>query len=191
MLLKSERYEELNLEVLDLLETYDFPFYPLDVFALARKMGVALKPYSLISPANYRAFAAPSDDAFTFTYENYSVDKTSIYYNPNASKGRLAHSIAHEIAHIWLEHPNDNEPYETEANYFAAYLLAPIPIIIEMGFKDACEVKEYFGISYEAARIALERTRNRLRCKKPKHTYECQIVNLALKKGGGYLGGVL
>ncbi len=187
MYLEPSRYEELNQEVADLIETYEIQEYPLDVFALANRMGIKTNSYSSTFPAKAFPFASVSKDAFTVTPSEYKVESTFIYYNQNAVKGRLAQSIAHEIAHIWLEHPSDEEPYETEAEYFAAYLLAPIPVIIKLGLSSISEVQACFGVSYQAAKIALRRAENRCRCGKAGFEYEYQIIDMCKTKVGDAL----
>lgn len=187
MLLKPSRYEELNREALDLLETYGVTNFPLDVFQLAKKMGICLKPYSSIPLAEFSALEEISEDAFTVSPGEYEIGSTFVCFNQNANKGRLRQDIAHEIAHIWLEHATSEEPFETEAEYFAAYLLAPIPLIIKYRLKTIREVRGYFEISHEAARIALERASNRCACRKPGYDYEYRIIEICQTKGGGYL----
>ncbi len=187
MLLKPSRYEELNQEVVDLFETYGMPTFPLDVFYLAGKMGVCLRSYSSVPLAKRLVLGDVSKDAFTISKGEYEVDTTFICFNQDVNAGRLRHSIAHEIAHIWLEHPSDDEPFETEANYFAAYLLAPIPVVINRRLRTPREVQDYFGISQEAARIALERAGNRRNCGKPGFDYEYRVIEMSVLKGGGCL----
>ena len=88
------------------METYGSGEYPLDVFALAGRMGIILRPYSSVPLAKRSAFKSVSKDAFTIAPGEYEVDTTFICYDQDANKGRLRQSIAHEIAHIWLEHPS-------------------------------------------------------------------------------------
>lgn len=187
MLLTPARYEKLNRETVCLFEDYGQSSFPLDVFALAGKMGIVLTSYSSIPLAKRSAFVDVSKDAFTIASGTYGVDTTFICYNPSARLSRLRQSIAHEIAHIWLEHPSSAEPYETEAEYFAAYLLTPIPLLIKYGFTTPRAVQAAFLTSFEAARISLERAGNRMRCGKPTFDYEYRIVELATLRGGGSL----
>ena len=187
MYLGSSKYEELNREVADLMEAYGVDEYPLDVFSLAGRMGIVLRSYSSVPRVRRSLFQDISKDAFTIAPGDYEVDTTFICYDQDANKGRLKQSIAHEIAHIWLEHPSDEEPYETEAEYFAAYLLAPIPVIIKLRLNSVLEVQECFGVSYEAARIALKRANKRCRCGKSGFEYEYEIIGMYGPKGGGQL----
>ena len=187
MYLQPERYEELNEEAVNLAEDYGLSSYPVDVFGLAGKMGIVLRSYASIPLAMRLELASVSKDAFTISPGEYEIDTTFICFNQNVSRGRLRQSIAHEIAHIWLEHPSDEEPYETEAEYFAAYLLAPIPVILSRGLTEVSCVQSAFGISAEAARIALERSRNRRRCGKPGVEYEYKIISMCSSGGGDSL----
>lgn len=187
MMLSPERYEELNQEAVNLLEDYGFRSFPLDVSALAARMGIALRPYSSIPHAKRQAFLDVSKDAFTIAEGEYEADATYICFDSNVSKGRLRHSIAHEIAHIWLEHPSHMEPYETEANYLAAYLLAPIPLVLKHTNLNAYEVESCFGVSYKAATIAIERAVNRMECRKPNFGYEDTLLRMCTVGGGGRL----
>lgn len=150
-------------------------------------MGIVLISYSSVPLAKRSAFTDISKDAFTISSGSYGVNTTFICYNPSVGLGRLRQSIAHEIAHIWLEHPSSAEPYETEAEYFAAYLLTPIPLLIKYRFTTPRAVQAAFLTSFEAARISLERAANRMRCGKSAFDYEYRIIELATLKGGGCL----
>ena len=186
MLLSPERYEELNLEVLALIQAYGISTYPVDVFALAGQMGIALRPYSSIPLSKRHAFLDVSKDAFTIAEGQYKADATYICYNSNVNRGRLRHSIAHEIGHIWLEHPNDDEPHESEAGYFAGYLLAPAPLILQHTNLKISEIEELFEISHEAARIAAKRASNRINCGKPVCWYEQVLTQICTVERGGH-----
>lgn len=187
MLLESSRYEELNQEVVDLLEAYGLSRFPLDVFALAAKMGICLRSYTSIPLAKRPAFDDVSRDAFTISPGDYEVDTTFICYNPDANPDRMRQSIAHEVAHIWLEHPSSEEPYETEAEYFAAYLLAPIPLLLKNKISTPFQVQEAFCTSHKAATISVKRANNRRRCGKPASEYEWRLIEMCTLEGGGYL----
>lgn len=177
MRLESWKYEELNREAVNLIEDYGVT-YPIDVFGLAERMGIVLMPYSSVSRAKLLTPYDISKDAFTISLKRYEVDSTFICFNQNANPNRLRQSIVHEISHIWLEHPSDDEPFETEAEYLAAYLLAPIPIIIKKQLFDIYSIQRTFGISREAAKIALERSKNRCRCHKPGFGYEYKLIEI-------------
>ena len=175
------------MEVVELIEAYGIGVYPINVFALAAKMGIVLRPYSSIPFADRAAFVAVSKDAFTIADGKYETDTTFICFNENSNRSRLRQSICHEIAHIWLEHVDDEEPHETEAEYFAAYLLAPIPLILKHTDLSINEISSLFDVSYDAARIAAERARNRIACRKPVFQYEHTLTTTCGLRGGGFL----
>jgi hypothetical protein len=183
--LEPSRYEELNQEAVDLLEAYGLLTFPLDIFELAGRMGICLRPYSSIPFSKRLTLGDVSKDAFTIAAGEYEVDTTFICYNHDVRTGRLRHSIAHEIAHIWLEHPSSEDPFETEAEYFAASLLAPIPLIIKNDLRTPEAIQKTFLTSLTAARISLTRANNRIRCGKPEFDYEGRLVNMTALRGGG------
>lgn len=50
----------------------------------------------------------------------------------------------HELGHISMDHQDENEVSEAEANFFAKYILAP-PIIIEQYID---EIEDYIDLSH-------------------------------------------
>ena len=99
-----------------------------------------------------------------------------LFYNEMMPPARLIFSCTHELGHYMLGHPIDslsrmrdrNDPKfldlyricEVEANFFAAELLMPEPIIVEL-FKRGCKITEeflikHFEVSREAAKKRIE-----------------------------------
>lgn len=79
-----------------------------------------------------------------------------VLYNENISNlGRLNWTLAHEVGHIYLGHVSDGPTEEIEAHYFAAQLLMPEIVIIDLAIQrhglSAREIYEYFYVSYTAA----------------------------------------
>lgn len=79
-----------------------------------------------------------------------------ILYSDNAkSEKRLKWTLAHEIGHIYMGHTCDSNLAEVEANWFAAELLMPIPILFEMvkvmKTVTADALVDLFGVSHQAA----------------------------------------
>ena len=57
----------------------------------------------------------------------------------------------HELGHISIDHQNENEVSEAEANFFAKYILAP-PIVIDQlidDIEDYVDLSNIFQISHE------------------------------------------
>jgi ribosomal protein L40E len=88
-------------------------------------------------------------------------------YDDSKSRQRIRWTLAHEIGHISLGHLQNfdstsyfkgmtNSEYkvlETEANYFAKELLAPIWVLNEIGIINSEEISKYCAISEPAAVI--------------------------------------
>jgi Zn-dependent peptidase ImmA (M78 family) len=104
------------------------------------------------------------------------VDQQSvIIHNPRHSKGRQASNIAHEIAHLILEHEptrlvmsqdgalvmrSFNEKQEEEANWLAWCVLLPRQAIVE-ALKKRVSVEEIavqFGVSEPLVRFRVQKT---------------------------------
>ena len=49
------------------------------------------------------------------------------------------------------------DQFESEADYFAWNLLAPLPILREMGIRSASEIKATYGLSNQAAALQFDR----------------------------------
>lgn len=62
---------------------------------------------------------------------------------------------------MWLEHTKECQEYEAEANFFAGYLLAPVPLIMNMEIDSSVDICEAFNVSLEAASNTLSRVRKR------------------------------
>ena len=86
--------------------------------------------------------------------------------------------MAHEIAHIWLEHTKDAEENEAEANFFAAYLLAPIPLINKYKLSSPADISRVFNISLTSSQHAYDRAKKRLSINAKPAEYESRIINL-------------
>ena len=85
--------------------------------------------------------------------------------------GRIRWTLAHEIGHIYIGHLEVIEgaeiayneqrgfydQFESEADYFAWNLLAPLPILREMGIRSASEIKATYGLSNQAAALQFDR----------------------------------
>ncbi|MFR0557022.1 ImmA/IrrE family metallo-endopeptidase [Pseudoscardovia radai] len=117
-------------------------------------------------------------DAVTRASTDWDIQSIAIFYNDAADYHRMRFSLAHEVGHIFLEHYDDNDVSEIEANLFANYLLAPGPLVIRDSAFDTQTISQDFDISYGCARVVLDRTINRLRCGRPMTKYENTIENL-------------
>ncbi len=98
-------------------------------------------------------FNTPSfEGACTVLYEGKSIIlyDDSITYEPRKHWG-----IAHELGHVYLGHTDDNRISEIEAHFFAAQLVTPEIVLVDMykrqGHLYGYDLPGYFNISWEAA----------------------------------------
>lgn len=91
--------------------------------------------------------------------DGYTIKKGNtniiLYNEPNCYEPRLNWTLAHEVGHIYMGHKKDGAIEEIEAHWFAAELLIPDPILIEL-LKRGKTVTKYslmnlFGVSFEAS----------------------------------------
>ena len=89
------------------------------------------------------------------THYDPDTNRYLILYNAEMNAGRIRWTLAHEIGHIYIGHLEIIEgaeiayneqrgfydQFESEADYFAWNLLAPLPILREMGIRSASEIK--------------------------------------------------
>lgn len=93
-----------------------------------------------------------------------------IFYDSSLTVARQRFTVAHEIGHLILGHVGpgaatveNREPTgaereeETQANQFAARLLAPACVLHEIGATEPEEIQKLCGISKQAAKIRAER----------------------------------
>ncbi len=94
-----------------------------------------------------------------------------ILYNASMNSGRIRWTLGHEIGHIYIGHLETIEEaeiayteqrefynrFESEADYFTWNLLAPLPIMREMGIRSVSEIKTVYGLSAQAAALQYDR----------------------------------
>lgn len=180
------RYREIEETIVEFLSDFGKVSYPFDIFGFLLGLGIRLVPYSSLPLKNLRALMLAYPDAVTRRPQNFDVRKMTIFYNDiGRDAERVRFTLAHELAHLVLEHPSDDEPFESEANYGAGYILAPDPIVAKFSKRDAAVIKHDFSLSDTCAHVVLRHTCNRLRCGKPAMPYEKKIIGLCDWKKGG------
>ncbi|MGN0700496.1 MAG: ImmA/IrrE family metallo-endopeptidase [Oscillospiraceae bacterium] len=108
----------------------------------------------------------PSQSGISFVTED---GEWVIVYDDSDSMGRKRFTIAHELGDILLGHPlRDGSQHaqtfdkhrprvESEADMFAARLLAPACVLWGLGLHNATVISDVCRISYAAARVRAER----------------------------------
>ncbi len=168
--ISSQRYEEIKTIIAEFLEDYDVRELPINVFALAEQMGCKITRASEMPPLNPKNHPGTdrspllSSDGFNlYDEENKRI---VIFLNDfDMPINRQRFTIAHEIAHIILGHHEQGPIIEQEADFAAAYLLAPVSLCLLPGsssiMDDPAQIQEVFQISNEAAWNAWDRFQTR------------------------------
>ena len=99
-----------------------------------------------------------STDGFHMKADNlvFGGEDCIIYYNDANCKERIRFTILHEIGHIILDHSEESDLSESEANFFAKYALAPPPLVGMARCEDYLDISKKFYISKEAAFYAMK-----------------------------------
>jgi Zn-dependent peptidase ImmA (M78 family) len=121
-------YSRVKREAKRLLTTFGFAEPPVDPVQIARSLGTSV---------HFVRFSERSSDVSGF----YDAVENAIYVNAEEYPLRQTFTVAHELCHSLLhkewaasseykillrdQAANDNDPYEKEANAFAANLLVP------------------------------------------------------------------
>ncbi len=165
----GSEYDAVAKLAQDVLIDYGFSMFPIDVFALARRLGANLIPYSSLSEEQRKKLSEKPAAEKGFTVARVRSDGSvvyDLYYNDNMTESACRYTVAHEIKHIVSGDAlkSDGELTETDeqlADHFAKCLLAPQPIIITCGLCDLREYMKYFGLSHTAATYWWQTTEKR------------------------------
>lgn len=176
-MLSRPRYTYIQHEVLKLfrslpVELLQFPFDAKSAIKTLDKCKVS--SYECFA----RQFSITVDDVMTIcdsrtgcTHYQQPTGKYLVLYNNSCSNynvdGRQLWTLAHELGHIVLKHltiesvasavaensfcATSDPIIEAEADYFAATVLAPFPILRLLNVKDALDVQYHFGLSTQAS----------------------------------------
>lgn len=180
--LSYKTYEDIKITIADLLDDYGISSLPVDVYSLAKKMGIDVVYASQICrKRNY-------DPILLFQYpESYLIynekkQRFCVYIDDiGTTKIRQRFSLSHEIMHVARGHTEQNERTEAEANFGASYLLVPscLGLLDESKILLSNEdlVKDIFEVSNDVAKIGMRYMRNRKRLTAlPIQDYENRII---------------
>jgi hypothetical protein len=185
--LRNERYEEIKADIIDMYEECEVHVFPLDAFEIADKLRYNVFPYSQL-PLEKRAECRNlSKDGCSELDLNPATGmyEYNIFYNDAVGTldSRIQFTIMHEIGHIRLGHLDDDsdkpeDEMESEANFYAAYGIAPPPMIDFFDCESPEDISECFHISAEMSGYAYQRYRQWLRCGVYYKDYEIHMINL-------------
>ena len=185
--LNASRYDEIRSTVADLIEDWGISIYPFSVWELVHRMGIRTIRYSDLPEQLRNEVERYWPDAITFYPSDFNPAKTIIFYNDYQSREHVRFTIAHELAHPVLMHPDTGEDvYEHEADIFANYLLAPAPLVLRDSKLEVSAIHDDFQVSYGCARSVRDRTeKRRLYGSESYVEYEVRILESCSMKGSG------
>lgn len=150
--LQRNDYDRVEEEAENLVEDLGLKNFPLDCFQVAEQLDIGIHKCSEFPIKDEEFIVSRYPDGFTV----FKKGKYHIYYNESQNLNRIKFTIWHEIAHIHLGHLEadctiSKEQKEEEANHFAAYLMAPLALIHNLGLEDPVEIADLFEISINLA----------------------------------------
>lgn len=176
-ILKEENYEFIKGEAIHVLTKYGDRGKPISGFELAKKMGIALLPYSQLSEEDLKTCRDVSEDGFFCA----KGELERIYYNDmDCSLERQNWTILHELGHIVLDHTGHGSREEAEANFFAKYIIAPPLIVYLLQLDSPDALCRTFLISKEAATYSFmyyQKWYAKFRATGKFTDYECKLLH--------------
>lgn len=154
MKLPHFRYEQIKNIVSSILTKYlPHDQIPVDVFALAKLLGIILVAYSTLTKYERRELqkicAFETKDGFCVCAKKDGKFVWYIYYDDSQLKERVRFTILHEIGHIVLGHREYSDLAEAEANFFAKYAIAPPSLVHLIKPNDYIDIMLKFDTSME------------------------------------------
>lgn len=198
------RYAYINnlvLRVYNTLEAIRYPLEPKEIIAyLPNCRYMSYQDFAKLNDCTLNSVIQICESYSGCTHYDIRQNRYLIMCNQSTAnfnnEGRQRWTVAHEIGHVLCGHHKiheykklaqnsllrvENPEYETEADYFAAALLAPFPLFKTLHIQSASDVQKVFGLSTEAS---ANRYGKYLRWQKTrrKTAWENDIVNLFLEK---------
>lgn len=170
-------------EILLMRENSTFPISPEKVKIFNKNIIItSFSNYIKITGTNINELTNNGNFKDGYTITNIRPNTDIIFYNDKIeSHGRIRWTIAHEIGHIVLNHKEQCDINEIEANTFASQLLLPqciLEYLIQYGSAiDANYIENKFGLSHEASLKVLQQVG-----KKIENGYNSEYDDIILDK---------
>ena len=189
--------DNLVLQIYRQLPAISFPISIAEVFKLFPNCKyMSYQKFAQVTNCSVEDVIVLCESKSGCTHYDFAKDRYLVLLNLVGSSGRQRWTAAHEVGHIACRHhiisaldriaensfaQIKNPEYEAEADYFAATLLAPLPLCRYFNVKSARDIQNIFGLSAEAASIRyneyLDWERHHL-----KTAWENDIVNSFIQK---------
>lgn len=168
------RYTYVNNQVLNIYSMLPTIKFPLDVKEVIRYIPncryMSYQQFAKINQCSIDDIVQICESKSGCTHYDIMNDRYLILCNQstadNNNVGRQRWTAGHEIGHVICNHhtisayeklsensllQTTNPEYESEADYFAATLLAPFPLFKLLNIKSAIDIQNTFGLSAEAS----------------------------------------
>lgn len=154
---KSDDYRQMAELAIEIYLDYGIRSFPIDEKELCNKMGILLLPYTEFP----EEISGISNDAF-FIPTTKSNSPMILFNNKIDSYGRQRFSIFHDIKHYANGDTEEHNKYDEDmADYFARYMMCPIPILIKRKINDIATIMSDYNVSYDVAMNVLSNLHNR------------------------------
>lgn len=151
MKLSNCRYESIKNDVAELYRKYNIKKIPIDPFEICEKMNIKLIKYSSLTDEEQKILLNISPEGFK------DHTNTMIFYNDLKQPSKIKFTILHELGHIIRGHKEFSQLAESEAEWFAAYAIAPPPIIDLYDISDFTDIMDIFDTTFNCAWNAMHR----------------------------------
>lgn len=111
--------------------------------------------FGISDPEHFRYYVMNGKDALTVRRDFGGNIGYELFYYSRGNPLRRRFTLAHELGHVILKHAQEAPFEEKEADYYAAQLLAPHPIISQLP-PDPDLIGRVFCLSRKAAEIAVK-----------------------------------
>lgn len=168
------KYTYINNQVLNIYSIMPTIKFPLDVQEVIRYIPncryMSYQQFAKINQCSIDDIVQICESKSGCTHYDIMNDRYLILCNQstadNNNIGRQRWTCGHEIGHVICNHhtisayeklsensllQTTNTEYESEADYFAATLLAPFPLFKLLNIKSAIDIQNTFGLSVEAS----------------------------------------
>lgn len=145
----QKEYLEITNMITDIYCDYNICHFPISEKEVADKMGIELIPYSRFPIADREILMKTSDQGF-FLRHNQGRKNLIFYNDEYRSLGAIRFTIFRELKHYVSYDCNDNE--DDKAEFFARYIMCPIPYLILRGIKTEDDIIKFCGTSREVAK---------------------------------------
>lgn len=153
--LPPKLYDKIEGKVVSLYRELHITEVPIDPFKIAWQKGYIVKPYSCFDPSERFLFSEKKLDGLN--YFDPVLRTFVICFNDVMCYERIRFTLMHEIGHISMGHREESELARRMADYYAAYALAPSPIIELKNCADYLDVAKIFEISSPCAELCFQR----------------------------------